>query len=600
MNESDFDCLCSFARRGDQAAFETLVRRHLDLVYATALRKLADAGGAEEVCQNVFAALARKAWQFGPDDSLPAWLHRSTLLEAKSWLRAELRRRRREQAAAEMGTTMRTSDEHSALRALLPLLDEALLSLRQKDRAVLLLRYYENRSLREVGQSVGVGEDAAQKRVAAALEKLADFFQRRGFKTATVAAAAGALQHTAAGAPEFVILTVLQKALPLGGPALFGYQVWLGWLIGLTKLQKAALVLALLSLPVAWHAYTSPQAAPIVNNVQPPAPASASPSQEVSIAANEVPAAPVPALTQTVAPMPAAQTSAARQTVRPEREYSVDLRGLLSLPQMKAALVAVHHRSLDRADAAPFVAKRLLSEGEVFEDHSVRAEYVRLELLQVDIKRGAADLRQNGSRVRLSCDKPAAALHVPGGPLSVLVPEESLPDFLEFYAVLLGRTVLSPPGLKVAPFGLAAAAPTQEQAIDFFQRQLESHGLATVLEGEHLALVLPLDMATAQAKQLVGLRQGWPDLRQPDAPVPRGAVYLENVPVEQMLPIYGDLVGRRWIKSDLRSVQPFTFRTQAGLAKAEVVEAFDILLAWQQLKALPVGEHQFKLVRLTN
>jgi len=60
------------------------VRRHLDLVFATALRKVTDTGAAQEVAQNVFVALARKAWQFAPDDSLPAWLHKAALLEWKS------------------------------------------------------------------------------------------------------------------------------------------------------------------------------------------------------------------------------------------------------------------------------------------------------------------------------------------------------------------------------------------------------------------------------------------------------------------------------------------------------------------------------------
>src|SRR5215831_18773840 len=151
MNEPDFDLLRRFARGADQTAFETLVRRHLNLVYATAWRKLEDSGAAEEVAQNVFAALARKAWQFAPDSSLPAWLHRCTLLESKSWLRGELRRRRRELAAVELGTTMKIPDDQPAVRALIPLLDEALLSLREPDRAALLLRYYENRPLREVG-----------------------------------------------------------------------------------------------------------------------------------------------------------------------------------------------------------------------------------------------------------------------------------------------------------------------------------------------------------------------------------------------------------------------------------------------------------------
>ena len=61
-------------------------------------------GAAQEVAQNVFTALARKAWRFAPDDSLPAWLHKAALLESQSWLRAELGRRRREQTAAELGT----------------------------------------------------------------------------------------------------------------------------------------------------------------------------------------------------------------------------------------------------------------------------------------------------------------------------------------------------------------------------------------------------------------------------------------------------------------------------------------------------------------
>src|SRR5690348_13724376 len=101
MNErsQDFELLQRFVRHGEQPAFADLVRRHLDLVYGTALRKVNDPGAAQEVAQNVFGVLARKAWQFAPDDSLPAWLHKTALLESKSWLRGELRRRHREETA---------------------------------------------------------------------------------------------------------------------------------------------------------------------------------------------------------------------------------------------------------------------------------------------------------------------------------------------------------------------------------------------------------------------------------------------------------------------------------------------------------------------
>src|SRR5437762_11598741 len=139
MNErqADFELLRGFVRRADQEAFAAVLRRHFDLVYATALRKVEDTGAAEEIAQNVFATLARKAWQFAPDDSLPAWLYRAALLEAKARLRSELRRRCRERTAAELGTTMKTPDPQPASRALVPLLDEALLSLREKERTAL-------------------------------------------------------------------------------------------------------------------------------------------------------------------------------------------------------------------------------------------------------------------------------------------------------------------------------------------------------------------------------------------------------------------------------------------------------------------------------
>lgn len=256
MNDRDPDFLLlqRFARDGDQTAFTALVRRHLDLVYGTALRKLEDPGAAEEVAQNVFGALVRKAWLFAADDSLTAWLHRSALLESKRWLRGEMRRRRRERTAADLGTTMKTSEEQPALRALVPLLDEALLSLREKDRTALLLRYYENRSLRDVGAALGVGEDAAQKRVATALGKVSAFFQRRGYATASVAATAAVLEMTAAAAPATVAGSVVLASSQMAAPALTGLMALAARLAALTKLQTTAACLALATLPVVWQA----------------------------------------------------------------------------------------------------------------------------------------------------------------------------------------------------------------------------------------------------------------------------------------------------------------------------------------------------------
>jgi RNA polymerase sigma factor (sigma-70 family) len=247
MNEQrqDSELLQRFTRHGEESAFTDLVRRHLDLVFATALRKVADPEAAQEIAQNVFSALARKAWRFAPDDSLPSWLHKAALFEAKSWLRRELGRRRRENTAVALGTTMNTPEEQPAFAELVPLLDEALLSFREKDRTALLLRFYESRSLREVGTAVGVSEDAARMRVQSALETLTEFFKRRGFKTASVAAVAAALEHSATTTSAAVATSLVRAARETVPPTLAGFKALLARLAILTNPQRAALGSAL-------------------------------------------------------------------------------------------------------------------------------------------------------------------------------------------------------------------------------------------------------------------------------------------------------------------------------------------------------------------
>src|SRR5439155_420908 len=101
---SDQQLLREYLDGGSERAFQSLVQRHVDLVYSTALRRLGDAGLAEEVTQNVFVALARKAPFLSRDVALAAWLHKTTLLEARHRLRGELRRKRREETAIAMST----------------------------------------------------------------------------------------------------------------------------------------------------------------------------------------------------------------------------------------------------------------------------------------------------------------------------------------------------------------------------------------------------------------------------------------------------------------------------------------------------------------
>jgi RNA polymerase sigma factor (sigma-70 family) len=249
---SDGDLLRDYVERRSESAFAELVERHTNLVFATASRGVTDPVAAQEVTQNVFIALARKAAGLRREATVAGWLHKTTLLEVRQWWRGEMRRRKREQTAFELGTTMK--DEESLLKSMSGLLDDGLLHLRDSDRQLLLLRYIEERSHREIGQVFGTGEDAVRKRIDKALEALTDFFRRRGFAVPAATTTAAMLSAAAQTAPAGLSAIVTKAALASAGAvSVTGIGALLGYIMGLTKTQIAAICLAVAAIPLSYQ-----------------------------------------------------------------------------------------------------------------------------------------------------------------------------------------------------------------------------------------------------------------------------------------------------------------------------------------------------------
>jgi RNA polymerase sigma factor (sigma-70 family) len=245
---SDFDLLGQFAREKSQDAFTALVSRHVNLVYSAALRQVRSPQLAEEIAQSVFADLARNAGSLagGGDASSPKtltpWLYAVTRRTAIDVIRKESRRQLREQIAVELTNMNATPDSGTGVPPVWTdievHLDDAMAALDETDRSAVLLRYFENKSLREVGEALGTNDDAAQKRVSRAVECLREFFSKRNVTigaggvavvisanavqvariglTATISAAAilaGTAVHTSTviAATKTIAMTTLQK-----------------------------------------------------------------------------------------------------------------------------------------------------------------------------------------------------------------------------------------------------------------------------------------------------------------------------------------------------------------------------------------------------
>ena len=182
MND-DFILLREYAANHSEAAFATLVSRHINLVYSVALRRVRDTHLAEEVTQAVFIILARKAHSLGDKIILSGWLCRVARFAGTRALRTQFRRQQREQEAYMQST----SNEPSPVvwEELAPLLDGAMEKLGQKDHDALVLRFFENKHFPEIGAALGASEDSAKMRVNRALEKMRKYFSRHGVNSTT-------------------------------------------------------------------------------------------------------------------------------------------------------------------------------------------------------------------------------------------------------------------------------------------------------------------------------------------------------------------------------------------------------------------------------
>jgi len=184
---NDSQLLRSYVEEGSEEAFQQLVCENIGLVYGVALRYLnGDGSLAEDACQVVFQSLARKATSLDPDTIMTGWLYSHAFHTATRMARAEKRRRLREARAAAEQEIMASTEEHDD--HLERMVSELLSGLRKNDRAALLMRFYEERSFPEIGGILGVSEDAAEKRVARALEKM-----RRKLKIITASGTASTL-----------------------------------------------------------------------------------------------------------------------------------------------------------------------------------------------------------------------------------------------------------------------------------------------------------------------------------------------------------------------------------------------------------------------
>ena len=186
---TDAELLAAYAHKGEEQAFREFVQRHATWVLGVATRSAGQVALAEEIAQTVFCLAAQKAGALAEGRVVvAAWLHRTALLTTANAVRGERRHREKlERAAAELTPLLTmTEDESTLYHDLLPHLDAALDALPEGDRALLLQRYFEQRGVAHIARSVGISEDACQKRLSRAVGRLGVALKRHRVAVSSV------------------------------------------------------------------------------------------------------------------------------------------------------------------------------------------------------------------------------------------------------------------------------------------------------------------------------------------------------------------------------------------------------------------------------
>jgi len=228
------NALREYIQTGSADAFRQIVETQIDSVYSQCLRKLHNVAQAEDVAQVVFATLAQKATKLPGGVLLEGWLFTTTRFCCANAQRAAARRSAAEQRAATMrneAAATAASDKAASLETE-ELLDDAIAHLGERDRSAVLLRFFGGRSLREVGEVMGVSEDAARQRVFRAVERLRAYFNSKGITadSATITASLGmAVKPAGAELAQAAIRLAAAKAAAASTISKAGFFSRLTW-----------------------------------------------------------------------------------------------------------------------------------------------------------------------------------------------------------------------------------------------------------------------------------------------------------------------------------------------------------------------------------
>ena len=177
LGESDERSLVLRCQAGEPRAHEELVTAYERIVYTLAFRMTGNREEARDITQAVFLKAFHGLDTFDPRRRFFSWIYRIAVNESIDRLRS----RRQEEALDESREDPADRpDVRAERREIAHAVQAALLELSEDDRQVLVLRHWLDRSLAEIGETLGIPDRTAKSRLFEARQRLGRILRRRG------------------------------------------------------------------------------------------------------------------------------------------------------------------------------------------------------------------------------------------------------------------------------------------------------------------------------------------------------------------------------------------------------------------------------------
>lgn len=181
--------LIQWVAAGDASCLGTLFERHHAAVFQYCLQMTRERATSEDLTQDVFMRLLRKAGSFRGEGSFKAWMFNIARNVALDHLRTGLRRKTQTGAEAALETHMvdyRSAEQDASGKEDLGFLSQALASLPEAAREVIWLGRFEFDSYDELGQALGCNAGTARVRMHRAMRQLNQEYELLNGVTANV------------------------------------------------------------------------------------------------------------------------------------------------------------------------------------------------------------------------------------------------------------------------------------------------------------------------------------------------------------------------------------------------------------------------------